>query len=407
MMEKARNTRFFEKKVHLLGLAVGVVPGCSVYAGDHCANLQGNSSCEGRGLYCSACQASNDGCTDVFPSGSCYFPGGSAGADDAGSGVETSAVGGVTWGTAEATVQDGDATSGGGHGEEDLTSEPASETETSENHPVIVISDGEAYDFGAQDVSTMSAHVFTVSNEGDGFATSLDIGGLSEAFEVQDSDCETILAPGSSCDVAVGFNPVLFGEYEDELEVSFVDVGMDNSVSRPVFGLGVGLSSNLLVNGDAEQGGAMDIPPVGWSSLLGGGWVTVAFPNYEGDRSIYSGPYNGWSPNILYQAAGSDVVSNWGDVAGVRFYYRAYHRSWFYGDDATRIQMRFLDTRGRELEVETSDLYEGVEWNESWGEQEAPRGTSQVLLDLICEHNVGDHCNGYFDSIGLWAEWSE
>lgn len=409
MMGKTRMVRFSWKKVHLpglvMGLAVGLALGCSVYASDHCANRQGNSSCEGDGHYCSSCLADNNGCTDVFPAGDCYFPGGVGGTSGGGGWMEVSTAGA----TAGATMQDGDMTLGGEHGEDELTTDPVSDTETSDNHPVIVISDGEIYDFGAQDVSTMGDHVFTVSNEGNGFATSLDVGGLDGVFEVQESGCESILAPGSSCDVAVGFNPVLFGLYDDDLEVSFEDTHTSGLVSRPVRGRGVGVTSNLLINGDAEQGALDFSPPLGWVPLSGDDWVTVDGVSYDGMRSIFAGLYGDVEEfAVLYQAIEGDWITNEAHLDGVRFSYRAYHRgiSWELDTDRTQVRLRFFGVDGAVLGVDESAWYGDDDWYESWGEEYAPRGTSQVRLELVCDYDVGEYCSGYFDSIELWAEWS-
>jgi len=87
-----------EAKVWALGLVVGLCAGASCWrpADGHCGNLDGDSTCaeRGGGAYCDACRAEGDGCTDVMPSESCYFPGtqgsSSSGVESTSSGPETS-----------------------------------------------------------------------------------------------------------------------------------------------------------------------------------------------------------------------------------------------------------------------------------------------------------------------------
>lgn len=74
-----------------MGLCVGV--GCRYYAENHCFNLDGDMTCAERGGYCSACEASNDGCVRERPSVECYFPGPLAGTSGTSSAEMTSFAG--------------------------------------------------------------------------------------------------------------------------------------------------------------------------------------------------------------------------------------------------------------------------------------------------------------------------
>lgn len=74
-MNKQRVTHW----VYSLGLSTGISVGvgCWSTADEHCGNLEGNRTCEERGIgaYCDTCRIADDGCTDVRPSDACLYPG--------------------------------------------------------------------------------------------------------------------------------------------------------------------------------------------------------------------------------------------------------------------------------------------------------------------------------------------
>lgn len=92
-------------------------------------------------------------------------------------------------------------------------------------------------------------------------------------------------------------------------------------------------------------------------------------------------------------------------TAGVRLYYRAFHRSETEGNDPTWVELRFLGSGGNELAVYPSGQYSGITWNESVGNFLAPAGTHYVQLSLQRNRVLNEWCSGFFDGMEVWAEW--
>jgi len=290
------------------------------------------------------------------------------------------------------------------------TSESMSESTSSpvDGHPELVISDAPIYDFGSLELTDATGHAFSISNEGDGDATSLLLSVEGAAFVITSHDCDDVLAARASCEVEVSFQPGLFGDVGSELEIAYQDQGMATSVTRSLVGRGVGATANLLINGGGELGDATDIPPMGWTIVYGPNWSAswLLAPPVEGARTISAG----WGPPgtnnfTLYQQLDAASLTTWGDAVGVRFYYRAFHRAETDGNDPTWVEFRFLDAGGLELAIYPSSLSSGATWYESTGNFLAPPGTHQVQLALQCDRVANDWCSGFFDGLEVWAEW--
>jgi hypothetical protein len=314
----------------------------------------------------------------------------------------------------DGTDAEGDTTpgGGGGTGTSDATASPVDEGSSMDGgpaaHPEVTISHGPAFDFGPRNLTDNVDQAFTVTNEGDADATAVQVGGVGGQFSIMANDCAETLAPRSSCEVQVRFDPDLFGDAQTELRVAFQDHGMATSVTRPIVGRGVGVTGNLLVNGGGELGNATDSPPMGWTVAYGPSWSANwdEVPPVEGDRTISAG----WGPPgvnqfTLHQQINVAALTTWGDATGMRFYFRVFHRSETEGNDPTWVILRFRDISGGELASSPSVMFSGTTWNESVGNSLAPAGTHRVQLVLECTRVVNDWCSGFYDGMEVWAEW--
>jgi hypothetical protein len=339
-------------------------------------------------------------------SGSNAMPGGQDDGDDetqegSGDDVEgdddTTAGGGSATGTSGGTAPPTDDTVGAGS----MDDGPGP-------HPAVTISHEPVFDFGPRNLSENADQAFTVTNEGDADATAVQVAGLGGPFSVVTHDCGPTLAPGAACSVQVRFDPDLFGDVETELQIAYQDQGMATSAARPIVGRGIGVTGNLLINGGGEQGNATDSPPMGWTIAYGPSWSANWFvaPPVEGLRTISAG----WGPPgvnqfTLHQQIDVAALTTWGDAAGVRFYFRAFHRSETEGNDPTWVVLRFRDGGGAELTSTSSPMFSGTTWNESVGNTLAPAGTYHVQLVLECTRVMNTWCSGFYDGLEVWAEW--
>lgn len=315
---------------------------------------------------------------------------------------------GSSSGGTTAPVADADSTSGTSTSSADTSTTGSESTSSAEGHPLIVLSQAPVFDFGSRGLSETVEQLFTVTNAGDGDATALEVAVQDGALSIADDGCGDVLVAGAACDVRVVFAPARFGDFTGELQVAFEDQGVAGSAVRLIVGRGVGETGNLLVNGGGELGNAIDTPPMGWFIGYGPSW-SANWPEatpVEGNRTISAG----WGPPgpnqfTLYQQVPVAPLTTWGDAAGVRFYYRAFHRAETDGNDPTWVELRFHDAAGAELAVFPSSPYAGTTWNESVGNFVAPAGTHHVRMSLECDRVVSDWCSGFFDGLEVWAEW--
>jgi hypothetical protein len=339
--------------------------------------------------------------------------------DSYGGGSASQAIPGDDDGTegegSAATADGGDTTAGNdGVTSAATTLPPADETadgatgEGSTGHPNVTISHGPVYDFGLVDLGTDVENVFTVANEGDGEATALQLTQLGGAFSIVSDGCGDVLEPQASCDVRVRFGPELFGDLQSELAVAFLDQGMAASATRQLVGRGVGITRNLLVNGGGEAGNAADTPPMGWQIVTGPSWSAnwPLAPPVEGSRTISAG----WGPPeldqfTLHQQVHVAPLTTWGDAAGVRFYFRAYHRAESDLNDPTWVVLRLRNAGGSDVGMTQSPPFSGTSWNLSEGNLLAPADTHYLQFALECNRDYNNWCSGFFDDLEVWAEW--
>lgn len=332
--------------------------------------------------------------------------------NSSGVGSASGAVGPGEGSEGDGTLDDGDGTLDDGDSSvmttgADGTADGAP-MDSGDGHPVIIISDGPTLDFGSLVINSSLDRLLTITNEGDAEATALQVLGLAGVFSVQGSDCPGTLGPGQSCAVTVSFGPAQFGPHAGELQLAFQDAGMPASASRPLAGLGVGMTGNLVINGGGEEGNGFETP-TGWSSAKGA-WVTTTtgvMPE-QGIRTIVGGWTFSWDPDDyrLHQSISVAPLTTWGDAAGVRFYFRVHHRPATAGEDPTWASLRFLSGEGSVLESQPTATNSTAVWLESTGDWVAPANTHTVQVELACDRTTLYECNGHFDGVEVWAEWN-
>lgn len=131
---------------------------------------------------------------------------------------------------------------------------------------VLAIDSGPtSYDFGTLLNGRTTDHTFTLTNSGDGDASSVSATSLSSPFSFKGGTypgtggtCGTTLLAGSSCTIVVEYSPALDITSNDTLEISYNDNISTQSVSRQVTGLGKALfdkTASFDLNGDAVGNG--------------------------------------------------------------------------------------------------------------------------------------------------------
>lgn len=322
---------------------------------------------------------------------------------------ESSSTSGGTTGVM-AAMSDGNTPAGNTTGSASRTGTGPTDTGPTDTgptgYPNIAISGGELFDFGSQDIHGTAEHVFVITNEGDGKATNLQVAVLGEAFSQQNSYCGSVLAPAAICAVEVIFAPELFGAYTGQLEITFDDAGTPDSIVQNFEGLGIGATPNLLVNGNGEEGLVTTEPPIGWSAeRYGHDWsISQEATPFAGDYSIHAdnvSSLNYW----IYQAVSASSITTWGDLVGVRFRSRAFHRA---VDPlfCTSVGFSYLDGDGQSVDGLSSGLHCSPTWLESTGEVEAPANSQSVRFVIGCPPKGLPVCEGFFDEVELVAEWS-
>lgn len=277
------------------------------------------------------------------------------------------------------------------------------------SHPAVTISDGPMFDFGGQNFGEPVTHTFTVSNMGGGDAEDLLVGALSGSMTMASTDCGAVLPAGDSCIVDVEFLPSAFGQYTEQLELTFSDAGTPASASRTIMGRGVGSTPNLLINGDAELAPTDVVPPAGWFLIDGTQW-SANDGNFEvsprtGSRLLSPGSDPSVGMPLLGQSVDISGLSTWGDAEGLTVVFEAYHRGSVISLDDSWLQLRFGNVGGELFSFRRSGGYGGDSWHLSEVVEIAPVGSYSVQVEIICENMSGNTCDGFFDDIQLRVEW--
>ena len=284
-------------------------------------------------------------------------------------------------------------------------------TDAGQAPAMLALVDAPEFDFLDVALGAVQTHGFVLRNEAAGTAVGLEaqldgpgFGFAGGAYPGLGGSCTDTLAGDDSCLLVVAYAPTQWGvaqgtlalDYEDALGVGMVEAGLRAR--------GVGESANLLINGDAEQGGS---PPVGWVEGDNGGqeWTTTTEPAFGGERSLWAGPGQGGTSFRLRQSIATESWNLLIDNEGLWFRVRAQTRALFAGDDPHEVWLRFFDARNVLISESGSPPYQGVGWNGVELLAAAPVGTRFVHVQLRCEREFGDNCSGYFDDVSLVASY--
>lgn len=274
-------------------------------------------------------------------------------------------------------------------------------------HPEVIISDGPTFNFGGVDFGASASHTFTVDNQGDASAEGLEVAPLSGDFAIANTDCGGTLAAGAVCTVDVSLSPSRFGPQSQSLTLQFTDAGTPGAATRPIDGMGVGRTTNLLTNPGAEEGPADMVPPQDWMIVSANSWTASGGPvePYTGSRLFRPGNDDATTFFVLAQRVQVDALTTWGDAEGLTFVARARHRGTFTSLDNSWIQLRFGNVGGKLFTLRQSADHDGDNWEHPALPDTAPVGTHYAQIELVCDISVGNGCDGYFDDAELWAEW--
>lgn len=321
---------------------------------------------------------------------------------------------GATLGGADTTTTTGssvaDPSTPDSSGEVGSGSMSGSETGTTDDEAALVLEDAPIFDFADITLGEVDTHGFVLRNDGGAAATdlaaSVDAAPFSfsgAAYPGTGGTCTDTLAPGSSCVLVIACTPAQWGSATAALSITYDGPnGGSGSIATMLRARGVGRSENLLVNGDAEQGGS---PPSGWLQSDGGGenWRSTGSVAYAGAMAIWAGEGSDVTSFRLRQSVAVDPWAALVDAGELRFRVAAQTRAYEQGNDPHQVRLRFFGADDEPLGEELSTVYAGAAWNATEVEGLAPPSTRLVQVQLRCTRNGGEYCDGYFDDVSLVA----
>lgn len=322
-------------------------------------------------------------------------------------------------GTSAATVPGGDSTSGAASATDNPSSTgadtPPGSTvvdgsgEGNDGPAMLVLVDAPMFDFAEVALGAVETHAFVLRNEGTGPALGLDAEVIGMPFSLaggpfpgEGGTCGDALAAAGSCVFIVACVPTVWGDVEGSVVVRYDDAGGGGSLDAQVRARGIGETPNLLVNGDAEQGG---MPPVGWELIDNGGnnWQASVEFAFGGAMAIWAGQGQAISQFRLRQPVAVEEWADLIDAGEVSFRVRAHTRSFEQGNDAHAVRLRFMGGGGELISEVTSPSHAGSNWQPVDESALAPTGTRTVQVQLRCDKADGDFCDGFFDDVSLVA----
>ena len=122
-------------------------------------------------------------------------------------------------------------------------------TATGANPALLAISDGATYNFGNVTLNaTTATKTFTVTNSGGMAATSGALSGLTTPFTNTGGTCSGTIAVGT-CTIIVQFSPAATGTFNTTMSAAYFDGKANQTVTRPMTGVGVGAAVLTLSDG--------------------------------------------------------------------------------------------------------------------------------------------------------------
>lgn len=275
---------------------------------------------------------------------------------------------------------------------------------------LLVLEDAPIFDFADITLGEVETHGFVLRNDGGaaatGLAASVDAAPFSfsgAAYPGTGGTCTETLMPGTSCVIVLACTPAQWGPAAAALSVTYDDgAGGSGAIATMLRARGTGRTDNLLVNGDAEQGG---MPPAGWSQSDGGGenWQTTSSAAFAGAMAIWAGEGSDVTSFRLRQSIGVDPWVALVDAGELRFRVSAQMRAYEQDNDPHQVRLRFFDADDELLGEEMSRVHASSAWTAAEVEAIAPPSTRLVQVQLRCTRNGGDFCDGYFDDVSLVA----
>lgn len=275
---------------------------------------------------------------------------------------------------------------------------------------LLVLEDAPIFDFADIILGEVQTHGFVLRNDGTAAATNVAASVDAAPFAFSGGvypgtggTCTETLPPGTSCVLVLACTPAQWGPAAAALSVTYGDAtGGSGAIAAMLRARGIGRTDNLLVNGDAEQGGS---PPTGWLQSDGGGenWQTTGSVTFAGAMAIWAGEGSGVTSFRLRQSVGVDPWVALVDAGDLRFRAAAHTRAYEQDNDPHQVRLRFFDDADELLGEEVSTVYAGAAWNATEVEATAPPFTRLVQVQLRCTRNGGDYCDGYFDDVSLVA----
>lgn len=269
---------------------------------------------------------------------------------------------------------------------------------------LVILHDGDVFDYGEVDLSGTRFEVFAVTNAGAGPATGILGVPLAPpfhftggAFPGSAGTCGATLGPEEVCLIDVELAPVELGDVVGELRVAHDD----GEASLGLTGYGVGASPNLLVNPGGEDQGT---PPPGWTNTGAGEWVAGPMGAnpimpLEG-RSMLHGDVGPNSQFVLMQAVDISGWAGFVDEGTLRVSFDGYVANGG-GVDQYRVRVRYRDELGGQLDWFNLDWGSAPAWTPVTDTRLAPPGTRTLEVELYCRKFNGERCDAYFDGLEL------
>lgn len=279
---------------------------------------------------------------------------------------------------------------------------------TGDGEPLLALSDGPTFDFGAIDVGNQLVHSFTLTNNGDALATGIDGASLADpfaftgAFPGAAGTCGSSLPAGDGCTIEVRFTPGQIGPHAGTLSI----VSDGPSVDREMMGGGAGRSDNLIANPGGESTGS---PPPSWTNAGAGNWMAgnwgAGFPTPTGNNYLTATDGPNDQDYVLRQDVSLEAWAALSDLGVLRLSFQGEARSLQDDNDSHRIRVRYRDAGGAVLDTWDTSWQGTGTWTLRSDERIAPAGTRSVRVDLMCRKTFGAYCDGYFDELELRASY--
>ena len=323
---------------------------------------------------------------------------------------DTETDGGGTAGTAG--TSEGTAATGN-----DPTADSATTTETTQTTqdsagsttagvtPALLALDPAVVAFPTVDALGTTTTEVLLRNDGGAVASALTAMGLGGAFSLAGGawpgtggDCGPTLEPGSTCTLMLQFAPPVMGPYETELVLTHDDGQGPATVVAQLSGVGAQVTQNLLINGDAEQGGS---PPVGWTASVGNNWTATTATSVSPSRSLHPGSGTGFTELWLRQDIDVSAFGPAVDTGDVRVDFGG----WVTTDsfDSFAIRMEFLDAGGGTIDAHQWGWGLEPEWTQRATQAAVPSSTRRIRVRLGGQtvDVPSGTANVYFDDLSV------